>query len=314
MSEFSPDFSNYNLERLAASPAGVYGLAGGVLPQIAEAAQIDIGDEPSAEAIRNLIGAVGPDKELQKNIGTVLEVLGDQATERAADWVDQSGVLSSVSRPFVSNDSIPLANPKDPFSAEVDTAIIPGGIANWMLRRRNWLERFDPAGIGEVYLPTSMREMGPAEHKLVNTHSLFQDRKPTETEFARVFIQPLLERARFTVYSLDYGLKDGEQIMRAMIQEEIREDPDRFAEIKLLVVGNAPSVIQAAGQVRQAAREADPTFDEDGSQLFMTGDTIPVARNQEGTATHQNPLTALGQIARNALYLHVAAEEIRDAA
>jgi hypothetical protein len=82
-------------------------------------------------------------------------------------------------------------------------------------------------------------------------------------------------------------------------------------EESVLAVGNAPAAIQVAGQFREAARDLDPEFDKNGLQLFMAGDSIPVARSGEGPKTHQNPLSALGQIARNALILHKQAQTLQ---
>ena len=72
----------------------------------------------------------------------------------------------------------------------------------------------------------------------------------------------------------------------------------------VLAISNAPAAIQTAGQFRIAARVIDAGFDKAGDQLFVLADGIDVARGGEGPATHQNPFTALGQVARSALFLY----------
>ena len=76
---------------------------------------------------------------------------------------------------------------------------------------------------------------------------------------------------------------------------------------EVMVIGNAPSAIQSAGQFRAVAREIDPTFDANGTQLYVWSDTFPVARDGDSPADGQNPISGLGSLARAALFLCKAA-------
>lgn len=286
------NFSNYELDQVQANPKGVYALANGLIPEIANLAGYALSEAPNDEELRGFVGLVGPDKELQKNISRVTDVLGDQATETTADWVERSGVLAPVNRAFKRTVDTP---------ASVDTVLWSGGVANWMLRRRNLTERLDPQNVGQVLLPLGTRNMGNAEHQFVATLANKLGRQPTEAEFAETYIIGGLSVAGFDVEIIPVDSTNGDDILDASVEAH-----PEILDGSVLVVANAPNAIQGTGQFRLAAKRQDASFDAGDTQLYMMGDTIPVARNGEGTATHQNPKTALGQIARNALFLHQA--------
>ena len=63
------------------------------------------------------------------------------------------------------------------------------------------------------------------------------------------------------------------------------------------------SFIQTAGELRLAAQRILGGFDNTGDQLYMSSDTIQVARHGEKPATNQDPFSAHGQIACNGFYL-----------
>lgn len=48
-----------------------------------------------------------------------------------------------------------------------------------------------------------------------------------------------------------------------------------------------------------------PDFDKHGNQLFVKTDARLAAANGESPVTHQNPIAALGQLGRNALFLYL---------
>lgn len=284
MSVETRDFSDYQLGD------DVYSLGGGVIPEIAAAANYELTSGQAAQdVLPGLIGAVGPDKELQKNIGRVKQFLGDDAVQTAADWVERSGVLKPVERSFVQPGQLP---------DEIDSLLINGGVARWMLRRAAIAEQYSPERIGRIILPLGIRQMGKVEHQLVTTLETKNGVKPTEQQFASEYLVGRLSLAGFKVELIPVESTDGDSIL-----QELFTQYKSLTEGTMLVAGNAPSVIQSAGQVRLAARSAASSFDSNGDQLFMAGDTIQVARNGEKPATHQDPYTALGQIARNALFL-----------
>lgn len=281
------DFSTYEL-----SPElNVYDLANGLLPEVAQAAGFELAPQPEASNLGAFIGKVGPDKELQKNIGVVKEALGDNATGQIADWIDRSGVLFPVERGFVRDTDLP---------GRTDALVWGGGVANWMLRRAALAQRFDPETVGRVYLPLGNRKMKPVEHQLVATYAKEHGRLPTEYEFARAYLLGGLMLAGFTPKPkiIPVGSGNGDKVLETLFARE-----PQLLDGTVTVVANAPNAIQAAGQLRLAARKSDASFDSTGEQLFMASDSIPLARRGEATKTHQNPESALGQLIRNALFL-----------
>jgi hypothetical protein len=285
------DFSNYELESIRTSERGVAGLAGGLLPEMATVFGQPLSERPDEDELQRLIGTIGPAKTLQDNIAGVQEILGTDAdaVTLAADWTERSGVLNPVRRGFVDTSPLP---------ERLDAIVWGGGVANWIKRRVELTERFDPLSVGRVVLAAGNRQMGEAEHQLVTTYARQEGRIPTETDFIRKYMTGRLALAGFEVEVVAVDSQNAEEI-----NDEVFAEKPELLDGSILVVGNAPNVVQAAGQIRLAGRRADAGFDADGRQFYMAGDTIPVARKGEGPATHQNPFTALGQIARNALVL-----------
>lgn len=297
-------------------------LASGVVREIAAATGSPLDDQPTEAQLKDFIGDVGKKRELQENIGQVSQKLGKDATEIMADWVDRSGVLRPVERAF--------ADPTIPLPKKIGIVVVQADVvANWMLRRKGQAERLDPEAVDELVLVVGTRTVKPAEHQLAATINRNKRRaaglpeekdepKPTTDEekqkqkeereafyppaaefLKRLRIVEGLEAAQFNATLLETGVSRGNDVL----DELIAQRPE-LLETTVMAIGNAPSTIQAAGQLQDAARRADPSFNSNGDQLFMRGDTVEVARHGEKTATHQNPETALAQIARNAKYIH----------
>lgn len=278
------NFSNYELGE------NVTTLANSLLPEIAYASDFDLPVSPTAEHLDDFIKHIGPAKELQQNIALVREKLGvsddTDATNLVADWVERSGVLTPLNREF--------ARAETQVRDEFDTVIWSGGVANWMLRRTALTERLDPAKVGRLVIPVGNRVMGDVEHQIVATlNRTMADL--TEAHFVLEVVQPRLKIIGFNVEVLPVSSKDGDEVLDAAFSEV-----PSILDGTILVPSNAPNAIQAAGQLRLAANRAGELEDD---QLFMVSDSIPVARHGEGTATHQNPFSALGQIVRNAKFL-----------
>lgn len=291
MSATERDFSNYQLGD------NVHELADGLLPEMASALGYELAEQPSEENLRGLIKHIGPSKWLQDNIELVQQRLGTSADARtlAANWVDRSGTLAPTSRSF--------ANPEITVPDEIDAAFITGGVARWMLRRASQLvnHRIQGNKVSTVYLPVGTGAMNSSEHDLVESLATKEGREPTQREFAAAYIVPMLGSVGLKPELLEEIIGDsdkGNEIMQRFASY------DALAGGTVLAVANAPSAIQTAGEYRLAAWQASADFDEEGEQLFVLADSIPVARHGESAATHQNPYTALGQIARNALFLH----------
>jgi hypothetical protein len=290
MSEMN--FNNYDLNNMPAD--GVYGLAGGLLPEMAEGLGYDLGQQPSEEALRGFIEHIGPAKQLQDNIGLVQQRLDTNAdaVTLAANWTERSGVLAPVNRSF--------ANPELATPGHVELAVITGGVARWMLRRAERLQQHVAEGneVGRVLLVGGERAMKPTEHRQVADWAGSQ--APTEGKFMRQVIAPYLRHNNLEVDVIEPATGKGSDLMVAAAWA------GGVINKQVLVVANAPAAVQNAGQLRAAAVRIPKgeNYDQSGDQLFVLADGVDVARHGEPAATHQNPLTALGQIARNALALH----------
>jgi len=292
------DFSDYDLAVLKDDPSMLYSMADGLLREMAAAFNYNPLVSPTEEDLSSLVHEIGPHKELQKNIQHVKDVLGgpDTARQICIKWMERSGVLKALSGSFVN----PGAGMPEGIS--FDAVIIRDGVANWMLRRLMLALRLDPKTVNRVVLAMGDRLMGSVEHQLVASFIERTGAGPFVGEFAEIFMVPALKAAGFThIVNPPWLTSDGDEVCDAVfgnLPELLRGT--------VLVVGNAPNTIQAAGQLRAAARRVDPSFDADDPQLFMMGDFFPLAYNDEPSATHQNPISGIGQIVRNALFLYRA--------
>lgn len=291
------DFSNYEVSKIIESSEGIYGLANNLLPEMAEALGYDLGERSAEESLKGFIKHIGPAKELQDNIALVQQRLGtnEDAVTIAADWVDRSGLLTPVARAFRDNTELDMS--------KIDRVVMTGGVANWMIRRGMLIERILPEV--PIDIVVGNRQMKEVEHPIVGhlMRNKGEDRI-TESEFALNYLEPRLGVLGLQAVTVTAETANGNEVFAELFsQYETCAQDDT-----ILVVGNAPSFIQSAGQLRSVARDVNPNFDplDNEPQLYMISDTIPVARNGEGTATHQNPYSALGQIARSASYIQQA--------
>lgn len=291
-----PTFTDYNLGDLQADPRLIYGLAGGLLQEMAASFGFTLPDSPTTKTFAGLIGTIAPHKELQRNIEHAEEVLGPNAPGKTSEWLHRSGVMNPVRGAFTDPAHIPLPG-------TIQTIVWPGGVANWMLRRRNLTERLDSSTVRRVILPMGNRQMGAGEHPLVASYQWRYAHAPSEASFAETYILPVLSRAGFDASVFRVDSSNGDAIYAALFAEY----PD-ILRGSILTVGNAPNTIQAAGQLRAAARKQQPDFDSVEAQLYMVGDYFPVMPNKEADkGFFQNPLSGIGQIVRNALLLYKAA-------
>jgi hypothetical protein len=279
---------------------GVYGLSDKLLHEMANAlAYGELGELPTEQALRGFIRHVGPAKLLQDNIDLVRARLRTHrdAVRIAADWTDRSGVLMPMDGSFL--------NPGQRASEETDV-IITGGVCRWELRRMEELIRQIANGrpIGRVFLVAGSREMAASEHDLVAAYRVRHDDGPTESDVMEGVIAPWLKFIGLDVKVVAVPSGVGNEVMaHAALAADV-------VNRTVTVVSNAPAGIQNAAQLRAAARAIDPGYDRNGDQLFVLSAGINVARQGEGPEMHQNPFTALGQIARNALYIHLEQQSL----
>jgi hypothetical protein len=292
------DFSNYDLERLGESSGGVYDIAGYTIRQIADAFNVPLGDQPNEDALRKLIHEVGRKETLQDNISHVEVVLGSDAANIAAGWLKRSGVMKALNGPF----SAPTAD----LAPDFDVVVMMGGITNWMWRRLTRLLHVDPEGVGTVVLAAGDRPLGAGEHQIVKASITKRRAGLTEYGFCERFIAPVLREAEFDVTPVPVHGSNGDDVCRAAAKSARHA----LNAGTVLVVSNAPNALQAAGQFYLAARELDPHFDEGGDQLFVASDPFMIAEHGEGKEYYQNPVSGLGQLCRDALFLHLASQSI----
>lgn len=257
----------------------VYDIGGGVIREMADAFGHILGDGPKVDTLGQLITAVGPLKTLQDNIGHVQEVLGTEndASNMVRNWVTRTGLLTPVERSFMTAE-VPTDVP--------ELVVITGGVRNWMVRRADVARGLEP--IGRILLVGGNRVMSAAEGPDVAPGM-------TEADYLERVVAPTFENA--TVASVESREASG--VMAAAAQA-ITASGIR----NVTVASNAGAWVQNAGQLRRALRGPafayGPGYDADGTELFVVSDGFPLGTGDEPTATHQNPLTALGIIARNA--------------
>jgi len=297
-------FSCYSLPAVQNDPSVIYSLGDRVLGEIATVFEFDLPAVPTSADLRVMIDSIAPHKTLQDNIQFAKEQLGADAFEIATAWLQRTGAMTALRGSF--------CDPTVAAPREVDTVVFSGGVANWMQRRLELTLRLDPEAVGRILLPMGTRTMGIGEHQLVSTYQREYQTLPTETAYADRFIVETLAAAGFKTVEL-IPVDSGNSA--EVLAELFRVHPDLLEpEHETLVVGNAPNVIQAAGQLRLAARQVDKSYDYRGNQLFMFGDTFPIGVNGQPAWQAQNPLSGIGQILRNFMSLLENAEPVKDAA
>lgn len=275
-----------------------------LIPEMAEAFEMPLGEEPSADELGALVGAIGTKKTLQENLSGAKAWLTEwtgseeQAAELAVQWMGRSGVQSALDRSLWTSQ---VATPADV------PIVITGAVANWQDRVAQLLEG-RPAT--SIFIPVGNREMGSPTEVINENVQAFQaeeERLPLEHEYAQEFVAPLLRAAGCEVELVAYETGNGQEIAQRFVEdrEELFGQPVAFARV-------ANAGIQLACQFREAARQAGIAFDTDSSspESFVLTDSYPVARTPEELANakrYQNPFTGIRQIALTAKLLREAA-------
>jgi hypothetical protein len=292
MSAIERDFSNFHLGD------NVYELAGGVIPEIAAKLGVELGDEPSSEALGELVGKIGKNKVLREN-----EDVEAIDRETAADFVDRSGVQKALSRSLWTPEPFRLA--------DMDAIVMTGGMANWQDRMVTRLSTFYTKP--PIFYVTGQRIMGsPTEVTNKNVIELQKDDQyPTESEYAaKVIVPKLIALGNKETTLLSYPTENGDELAARLFEDQ----PD-LAGQNLLFARVANAGIQLAVQMRKAARQVNPDFDSFSNipQAFvLTDDFRQVARTAEedkDSQHFQKAHTALRQVAVTAKMLHEAATQ-----
>lgn len=271
-------FANFNPKEHS-----VYEIGGDVIPQIAEVFGHNLTDEPDVDNLGELIALVGPAKTLQDNIGLTEQRLGTDvdAVDLARNWVVKSGLLNPVDRSFPD-----FKQDRPPGS---DFYVVTGGVANWMHRRADTLiTEIECVGIqiGTVLLAGGNREMKSDER---------DDLIDGEREYMYLteVIRPKLVKNNIEVEQVVcVNSADGNDVATKLVKYLAPRNPE-----EVTVVSNSGAWVQNAGQIGRAMvkNDIDPS-----DRLYVISDDFPLGTDKEPASTHQNPFSALGQIARNA--------------
>ncbi|HEY5667693.1 MAG TPA: hypothetical protein VIR03_00855 [Candidatus Saccharimonadales bacterium] len=232
------------------------------------------------------VDAIGSANELERNIAAVQEALGtdDDAVTLTRGWAARSGLLVPVARTFATAEAIGQGS--------ISRAVVTGGVRNWMVRRAERLEELaQEHEVKGVLLAAGSRPMKTSEGPDA-------EEGMTEATYMRDVIAPRLGKLGVPTDVLCIDSGKGSDVMLATalaLRDRVDLEQDRIA-----VVSNAGAWVQNAGQLRRGIQSVTAgRFDASGEQLVVVSDRFELGNGTEPTTTHQNPLSATGQIARN---------------
>jgi hypothetical protein len=280
----------------------VYELADGLIPEIAERADIRLGSEPNSGDLGNLVDKLGPKEVLRHNP----EVIGIDR-ETAVGFVLRSGVQIGMNR------SLWALN--DCAYGEGEAIVVTGAVANWQDRVGETIREFDITL--PVYYPAGKRVMNTdtelSNPNVERMHRAFQ-KYPTEAQYASSIVVPSIIfketppfRSGYTVLPESYETQDGDELAVQFFDRN-----KHLLDQRLVFVRVANAGVQLAVQMRKAAQALSPDFDADPDrpQVFIVTDSFPISETEERDKqpTHyQKASTALRQVAVTAKMLHEAA-------
>jgi hypothetical protein len=271
-----------------------------------EVFEVPLGEDPSSEALGQLVGALGKKKTLRDNEVNartwLTEYTGspEAALELAADWLGRSGVQKALDR------SLWVPEYSTPSDA---VAVVTGAVPNWQDRAAALVAALRPR---EVFVAAGDQVMSTATELANPNVQAYQEGNnelPTQFQYAKNFVVPRLQRAGHEVSIIGYDTSDGAEIATKFVEQH-----ENLLTGELVFARVANAGIQLTVQFRSAAKELSPEFDAypDYPQAFVLTDTFPIARTEEqaGVANakeFQNPFTGIRQIAVTAKSLVEAA-------
>jgi hypothetical protein len=291
MSEVSQrDFATFQLGD------DVYKLAYGVIPEIADYLDVDLGTEPNTADLQTLMGKVGKNK-VTRNNAEITAITRDVM----ADILDEAGTQKAINRSLWTQDV--SVN-----EATTDDILLVICVANWQDRAAKVAADI-PYRL-PVHLLAGMRVMdSPTEKTNENITRLSQGdlgRYPREAEYAAQIVMPKLLGTGYDVYMHSFDSTDGDELFQSMFAS----NPE-LTKRSIAVVRNANAGIVTAVQMRNAAKKVNPDFDSDPTKpqaLVADGFTPARTDAQEAdSANYQKPSTGLRQLVLTALKLHEAA-------
>jgi hypothetical protein len=325
------DFSNFYLGD------NVYELADGLILEVAERLDVELGAEPNSADLWDLVGKIGPNKVLRQN-----EELEAIDRETAVDLVERSGVQASLNRSLWTPQQpaiheklwIPgTGEDREPFFPEpqtgihVDALVSTGSVANWYDRTTGLLHR--PPAYVKVPFRTDASEPTTPEQSNTTSSNPFHDLPQyvaagnrvmdTATEVGNVHIKAIRQRfGRYPTEAEYAGMRSRGALVTGYpmakadeLAAMFFEDNPHLLEESLAFVRVANAGVQLAVQFRKAAQARSPQFDADPAkpQVFILTDTFPLARTEaqeSKPAQYQKATTALRQVALTAKMLHEA--------
>lgn len=308
MSVAERDFSTFELGD------NVYELADGLIPEIAERLDFELGPEPDSNELFGLVGKLGKNKVLRANKEVTAIDLND-----AAVLLDRSGVQLALDRS--------LWTPQIQ-AGSTGITVATGAVANWQDRTAHLIAAsIEAEKTGkEVHVVTGNRVMGKLESERNNPNvKAFHENEgsyPTETQYATEFVLPVIRRAGGDVTLTSYHTDKGERLAANFVREaNFSADPEvtktMFQDgspVTFARVANAG--IQLAVQFRDAVRSySSPDFDRYPHlpEAFVLTDEFPIARTEEEKAdpvNFQSPYTGLRQAVLTAKMLHEASQDL----
>ncbi len=259
------------------------GISEGVAKKMANAFSFKLTDAPEVENINSLIDKIAKDKLLQNNIEAAISVLGENAINITRDWAISSGLLIPVERSYLTAERI---------DGDIDLAIISGGMRNWMERRASRLIELNKSRkIGAVLLVGGNRIMKVSEGPDVIEGM-------TEADYMQSVVAARLGDSDISSEIMRVDSGKGIDVMRGAV-EKSSELVD-MANDHITVVSNAGIWPQNGGQYLHAATEFDSNFNKNPDHFEVVSDSFELGvTGNEPSLTHQNPISAIGAIARN---------------
>lgn len=292
MSASERDFSNFYLGD------SVYELASGVVPEIAERLDVTVSREPHSAELQEIMTKVGQNKVLRQN-----EEITAIDRRTMAELLEVSGVQRALRRSLWTPDL-------DASASNIDAVVMLGGVANWQDRTAKVISKGRKYKDTPIYLLGGSRVMDtPTEVTNPNIaafHETFR-RYPTEARYIASVIAPRLKRVGHQVMVNTYDIKNGDEILWKLFEENGHLF---FARLALARVANAG--IPMAVQMRDAGRSGFKHFDTNPKkpQTFVITDEFPVSKTekQDSNATkYQKAATGVRQLVLTAKKLHEAA-------
>lgn len=271
------DFSSFLLED------NVYGLAGGLVPEIAERLEVPIADEPNDGDLQNVMKKVGTNKILRNNAQITA-----MSREEIVDMVERSGAQKAVRRSLWTPEA-GLEN------GPLDAVLVFGGMANWQDRGAALAASLRVP----VIAAAGSRVMNQAT-EITNPHVAAwhksEGRYPTEAEYVQDEVAGRLRTGGQSVEALAYDTDNGDEIITKVLQ-----DRPELLEGRIALARVANAGVLMASQLRLAARTINPDFDADPAapQLFVVTDGFPLARTaaqEAAPANYQKGATALRNV------------------